>query len=194
MMLRNTPRPIRRKRTPAEKEAIYAQPLRVQYVVIHVNAETFFKVLQHILVDPAARDYGQVRAVAIAYTEECDCWINPEVDQNAPEARKKIFPGIEDNANPDLYTEKYGYIDVKSPQNKSNIVRNANSACQQGAIAVITDLEMADELSHKRIRQITDKIFSEQNRNHHGLPNYTKDTVHWFIKGILVKYNRPEKK
>ena len=193
-MLRNTPRPIRRKRPPAEKEAICAQPLRVQYVVIHVNAETFFKVLQHILVDPAARDYGQVRAVAIAYTEECDCWINPEVNVYAPEARKKIFPGIEDNANPDLYTEKYGYIDVKSPQNKSNIVRNANSACQQGAIAVITDLEMADELSHKRIRQITDKIFSEQNRNHHGLPNYTKDELHWFVKGMLLKYNRPKKK
>ena len=194
MMLRNNSRPIRRKRTPAEKEAIYAQPLRVQYEVIHVNAETFFKVLQHILVDPAARDYGQVRAVAIAYTEECDCWINPEVDQHAPEARKKIFPGIADNANPDLYTEKYGYIDVKSPLRKSNIVSNDNSACRQGAIAVITDLEMADNLSHKHILQITDKIFSEQNRNHPGLPNYTKDELHWFVKGMLLKYNRPEKK
>ena len=197
MMLRNNSRPIRRKRTPAEKEAIYALPLRVQYVVIHVNAETFFKVLQHILVDPAARDYGQVRAVAIAYTEECDCWINPEVNVYAPEARKKIFPGIEDNANPDLYTEKYGYIDVKSPLRKSNIVSNANSACRQGAIVVITDLMLdasKEEITVEEIAKFTARILSEQNRNHLGQPNYTKDTVHWFIKGILVKCNRPEKK
>ena len=39
-----------------------------------------------------------------------------------------------------------------------------------------------------------DNFGSEQNRNHLGQPNYTKDTVHWFIKGILVKCNRPEKK
>ena len=39
-----------------------------------------------------------------------------------------------------------------------------------------------------------DNFGSEQNRNHHGLPNYTKDELHWFVKGMLLKYNRPEKK
>ena len=150
--------------------------------------------MQHILVDPTARDYGQVRAVALAYTEECDCWINPEVDQNAPEARKKIFPGIEDNANPDLYTEKYGYIDVKTPLSKNNIIRNANAACKQNAIAVITDFVLKDILSEYKAKSITFDIFGQRNIDKEGHPNYTKDTVHWFIKGILVKCNRPEKK
>ena len=64
------------KLSPAEKEAIYALPLHMQYEVVCVNVATRHRVLQHILVDPAARDYKQVRAVAIAYTEECDCLIN----------------------------------------------------------------------------------------------------------------------
>lgn len=108
--------------------------------------------------------------------------------------RARIFPEIADNANPDLTTEKYGYIDVKSPLNKSNIVRNANLACKQGAIAVITDLMFEEKLKHKQILQITEKIFSEQNRNHLGEPNYSQDRIHWFLKGKLFKYNRQEKK
>ena len=185
------------KLTPAQKEAVYARPLAEQYAVICVNIRTRCRVWQHVLVDPSARDYRQVKAVAIAYTEKCDCWINPEVDQNAMEARKKIFPGIEDNANPDLYTEKYGYIDVKSPLNKSNIVRNANSACRQSAIAVLTDLMLDAEkesINQKEVAKFSARIFSEQNRNHCGHPNYTRDEVHWFIRDTFIKCNRPKKK
>ena len=182
------------KLTPAQKEAVYARPLAEQYAVICVNIRTRCRVWQHVLVDPSARDYRQVKAVAIAYTEECDCWINPEVDQNAMEARKKIFPGIEDNANPDLYTEKYGYIDVKSPLNKSNIVRNANSACRQSAIAVLTDWEIKDTLTIYKAKSIAFDIFGERNIDREGKPNYTRDQVHWFIKGELYMLNRPKKK
>ncbi|MDE6629854.1 MAG: hypothetical protein K2K11_00310, partial [Bacteroidales bacterium] len=145
------------------------------------------------LVDPAARDYKQVRAVAIAYTEECDCWINPVVMPQAVTARQKLYPGIEDNANPDLKTDKYGYIDVKSPSNKSNVVSNANLACRQGGIAVVTDLLLKEVLKHKMILQLTAKIFSKQNKNHFGEPNYFKDEIHWFVNGTLLKYNRSEK-
>lgn len=192
-MPRNERTQKRIKRTPAEKEAIYALPLHMQYEVVYVNIATRCRVWQHVLVDPTARDYWQVRAVAIAYTEECDCWINPIVDKNSPNGRKKIYPGIEDNANPDLTTSKYGYIDVKSPFNKNNLVLNANHACKQGAIAVLTDLMLIEDLKHKMILQLTDKIFSEQNRNHLGEPNYTQDQIHWFVKGKLLKYNRSEK-
>ena len=180
------------KRTPAEKEAIYALPLHMQYEVVCVNVATRHRVLQHILVDPAARDYKQVRAVAVAYTEECDCWINPVVVANEKVGRTKIYPDIKDSASPDLFTLKYGYIDVKSPQNKNNIVRNANLACNQGAIVVLTDLMMNEDLKHKMILQLTVKIFSEHNRNHRGEPNYTKDQIHWFVNGKLLKYNRSE--
>ena len=186
---------IRTKRTPAEKEAIYALPLHVQYEVVCVNVATHYRVWQHVLVDPTARDYQQVYAVAIAYTEECDCWVNPVVVANEKVGRAKIYPHIKDNASPDLFTKKYGYLDVKSPQNKSNIVRNANSACQQGAIAVITDLMLYvvnEEITQEEISKFTARIFSKQNKNHLEKPNYTQDQIHWFIKGILIKCNRSE--
>ncbi len=183
------------KRTPAEKEAVYAQPLDMQYEEVCVNIATRHRVLQHVLVDPAARDYPQVRAVAVAYTDETDCRINPVAVANEKVGRAKIYPGITDNANPDLTTGKYGYIDVKSPQNKSNIVSNANHACRQGAIAVITDMMLYienEEITREEIAKFTARIFSEQNRNHLGEPNYTKDEIHWFIKGTLIKCNRSE--
>ena len=181
------------KRTPAEKEAIYALPLSAQYEVVCVNVATRHRVLQHVLVDPAARDYKQVRAVAVAYTEECDCWINPVVVANEKVGRAKIYPNIKDSASPDLFTEKYGYLDVKSPLNKSNIIRNANLVCGQGAIAVLTDFYLCDILSIYKAKSITFDIFFGRNIDKDGKPNYTKDEVHWFINGTLYKLNRPGK-
>ena len=180
------------KLTPAEKEAIYALPLSAQFRMVYVDAASGCAVYRHILVDTEAPDYAQILAVAKAYAAETNCWINPEVNASAKDARTKLYPGITDNANPDLLVEGYGYVDVKSPQNKGKIVKNANVACKQGAIAVITDLAMDEELKHKMLLQLTDKIFSEQNRDHHGEPNYTQDQIHWFIKGALIKYNRSE--
>ena len=181
------------KLTPAEKEAIYALPLHMQYEVVCVNIATRHRVLQHILVDPAARDYKQVRAVAVAYTEECDCWINPVVVANEKVGRAKIYPDIKDSASPDLFTEKYGYLDVKSPLNKSNIIRNANLACSQGAIAVLTDFYLSDTLSIYKAKSITFDIFFGRNIDKDGNPNYTQDEVHWFINGTLYKLNRSKK-
>ena len=184
--------PKRIKLTPAEKEAIYALPLHMQYEVVCVNIATRCRVWQHVLVAPAARDYRQVYAVAIAYTEECDCWINPEVYHDATEGRNKIFPGIK-NDNPDLTVEKYGYVDVKSPQSKNNIVINANRACKQNAIAIITDLELDEGLSMDEVAKFTARIFSDKNVNQQGHSNYTKDQIHWLVKGRLIKCNRPRK-
>ncbi len=131
--------------------------------------------------------------MAKAYAAETDCWINPEIMPQAIVARRKIYPGIEDNANPDLTTDKYGYIDVKSPHNKRNIVRNANSACSQGAIAVITDLCLSEELSIYKAKSITFDIFFGRNIDRKGTPNYIQDEVHWFINGTLYKLNRSKK-
>ena len=189
-----TPKPIRIKLTPAEKEAIYALPLSAQFRIVHMDAESGCAVYQHILVDTEARDYTQILAVAKAYATETDCWINPEVMPQAVAARQKLYQGITDNANPDLTTSKYGYMYVKSPLNKNNIVRNANLACNQGAIAVLTDLCMErDEISVEELTKFSERVFSEHNRNHKGEPNYTKDEVHWLIKGSLIKCNRPKK-
>ena len=183
----------RPKLTPEQKEAIYALSLPEQFRIVHIDTESGFVVYQHLLVDDQAPDYWQILAVAKAYAAETNCWINPEIMPQAVAARRKIYPDVKDKANPDLTTDKYGYIDVKSPHNKRNIVRNANLACSQGAIAVLTDLMMNEELKHKMILQLTAKIFSELNRNRQGEPNYTQDQIHWFVKGKLLKYNRPEK-
>ncbi|MCM1042330.1 MAG: hypothetical protein NC396_07900 [Bacteroides sp.] len=187
---------IKPKLSPAQKEAIYALPLGKQFRIVHIDAGSGFAVFQHVLVDTEANDYAQVLAVAKAYARETPCAINPEVDRRALAARKRLFPGLpvtKNRSNPDLTTEKYGYIDVKSPLNKGNIIRNANNACQQNAIAVITDFMLKEQLKHKDIIQLTEKIFSTQNIDHQENPNYTQDQVHWFVKGTLLKYNRSKK-
>ena len=181
------------KLTPAEKEAIYALPLHMQFNIVYIHPESGFAVYRHLLVDTYAPDYEQILAVAKAYAAETDCWINPEVMPQAVAARQKLYPGIKDNANPDLMTDKYGYIDVKSPHNKSNIVSNANSACSQGAIAVLTDFYLRDTLSIYKAKSITYDIFFGRNIDKNGKPNYTRDEVHWFIEGNLYKLNRPRK-
>ena len=182
------------KLSPAQKEFIYAQPLSVQFRIIHIDADSGCAVYQHVLVDTAADDYPQILAVAKAYAQETNCRINPAMDQNSTWcARRKIYPGIKDNANPDLRTDKYGYIDVKSPRNKSNIISNANSACKQGAIAVITDVFFDDTFTIYKAKSITFDIFFGRNVDKYGNPNYTKDEVHWLIKGTLYKLNRSKK-
>ena len=192
--MKNQRKKIRQpKLSPAQKEAIYAQPLSVQFRIIHIDAGSGHAVYQHLLVDTTERDYKQVVTVAKAYARETNCWINPVIMPQAKRARQILFPGIEDNANPDLTTDKYGYIDVKSPHNKINIIRNANSACKQGAIAVITDFLLGDTFTIYKAKSITFDIFFGRNVDKYGNPNYTKDAVHWLIKGTLYKLNRSKK-
>ncbi|MCM1042558.1 MAG: hypothetical protein NC396_09070 [Bacteroides sp.] len=191
-MKHRKPHTAKSKLSPARKEAIYALPLSQQFRIVHIDEGSGFAVFQHVLVDTEANDYVQVLAVAKAYARETHCAINPVIVGREPVGRAKIFPDITDLANPDLTTEKYGYVDVKSPLNKGNIVSNANHASRQHAMVAITDLMLGEHLQHKRIMQVTAKIFSAQNTNHKGQPNYTQDQVHWFVNGKLLKYNRSE--
>ncbi len=181
------------KLTPQEKDAVYALPIGQQFDKVYTDKSSGHSVLQHRLVDETAEDYGQVLAVAKAYSRVADCKINPVVMPNAKKGRQKLYPGITDNANPDLTVERYGYVDVKSPRNKNNIVINANKACKQDAIAVITDLAMKESLSKDEVVKFTERIFSEKNVDQEGHPNYTKNEVHWLINGKLIKCNRPGK-
>ncbi len=178
--------------TPEEKDAVYASSIEEQFDKVFTNKQSFHSVLRHRFVDTKAEDYNHVFTVAKAYAKIDDCWMNPVIDKNSINARKKIFPGITDNANPDLTVKRFGYIDVKSPHKKNNIVINANKACKQDAIAVITDLAMNESLSLEEVQKFTERIFSDKNVNQAGKPNYTKDEVHWYIKGILIKCNRPK--
>ncbi|MCM1041137.1 MAG: hypothetical protein NC396_01735 [Bacteroides sp.] len=184
---------IKPKLSPARKEAIYALPLSQQFRIVHIDEGSGFAVFQHVLVDTEANDYEQVLAVAKAYARETVCAINPVIVGREPVGRAKIFPDITDLANPDLTTEKYGYIDVKSPQRKSNIISNANDACKQHAIAVITDFFLGDTLSIYKAKSITFDIFFGRNIDKNGQRNYTKNEIHWFLGGTLHKLNKPEK-
>ena len=183
----------KQKISPQEKDAMYALPLEKQFRKVYTDKESGHSVLQHRLVDETGEDYQQVLAVAKAYAKDGDCKINPIVAPKAEKGRQKIYPGIKDNANPDL-TTVYGYVDVKSPHRKNNIVSNANDACKQGAIAVITDLALDEPLTLEKAQAVTLDIFSKRNANQKGIENYTKDVIHWFIGGKLHKLNRPEKK
>lgn len=183
----------KQKISPQEKDAMYALPLDKQFRKVYTDKESGHSVLQHRLVDETGEDYRQVLAVAKAYAKDGDCKINPIVNKTAKKGREVIYPGIKDNANPDL-TTVYGYVDVKSPHRKNNIVSNANDACKQGAIAVITDLALKENLSQEEIEKFTNRVFSDKNVDHEGTQNYLPDAIHWFVKGKLHKCNRPEKK
>ncbi|MCM1555752.1 MAG: hypothetical protein NC048_09725 [Bacteroides sp.] len=195
-MKNRRPHTTKPKLSPAQKEAIYALPLGKQFRIVHIDAGSGFAVYQHILVDTEANDYRQVLAVAKAYARETPCAINPEVDKRALAARERLFPELpvtKNRSNPDLTTEKYGYIDVKSPHSKNNIISNANDACKQGSIAVITDFFLGDTLSIYKAKSIAFDIFFGRNIDRNGQRNYTKNEIHWFIGGTLHKLNKPEK-
>lgn len=184
---------VKPRLTPAEKDAVYSKPIEQQFDKVYTDKSSGHSVLQHRLVDETAEDYKQVLTVAKAYAKEGDCKINPVVMPNAKQGRERIYPGISDNSNPDLTVEKCGYVDVKSPRKKNNIVRNANAACKQSATAVITDLAMKESLSMEDIAKFTERIFSDENIDQDKKANYTKDEIHWLIKGKLIKCNRPRK-
>lgn len=131
-------------------------PIEKQFIKIYTDKKSRHSVLQHRLVDESGADYQQILAVTKAYAKEGECKINPIVVPKAEKGRKKIYPGIGNNSNPDSTTEKYGYVDVKSPHRKNN---NATDACKQGGIAVITDLAMDEKITMDEIRKFSDRIF-----------------------------------
>ncbi|MDE5610119.1 MAG: hypothetical protein K2I66_07045, partial [Bacteroidales bacterium] len=64
--MKHRDKPIRIKLSPAQKDAIYALPLSLQFRIVHMNVGSGFAVYQHILVDVGAPDYAQILAVAKA--------------------------------------------------------------------------------------------------------------------------------
>ncbi|MDE7101908.1 MAG: hypothetical protein K2O37_03840, partial [Bacteroidales bacterium] len=54
---------IRIKLSPAQKDAIYALPLSLQFRIVYMDEGSRFSVYQHILVDAEAPDYAQILAV-----------------------------------------------------------------------------------------------------------------------------------
>lgn len=60
----------------------------------------------------------------------------PNIHESETQIRQRL--GLQGRTNPDLFVGN-DFVDVKSPFNVKNMVRNANAAFSQGAYACITD-------------------------------------------------------
>lgn len=160
---------------------ILSKPLPEQYA--EIGQEEKGRVLRHELVCVSGEDYDRVVDVAHAIAKEIgDCRINPEISENAN--RSEVYEGLSSSrSNPDLWTEEYGYIDVKSPQNITNCCRNANKASKQGACVCLTDHYL--DLDDKKIEKRNSEIWRS--------PYYNHDVIFWLVNGELRKYKRPKK-
>lgn len=148
-------------------------PLNMQFEGIGVHSPN--PVLKHILKSEESEDYGRVLKVALVYAEEETVLIMPEIHESETEIRERL--GIPTKKkNPDL---KVGckWIDVKSPLSFEKIVVNANKASLQGGIACITD----DFIKINETSHLAKNILKSK--------DYAMDEVHFFVDGILYKYN-----
>ena len=97
----------------------------------------------------------------------------------------EVYEGLSSSrSNPDLLTEKYKYIDVKSPEKSINCCRNANKASKQGACVCLTDHQMKD---------LSERIISGRNESIWKSKDYHHDVIFWLVKGKLGKYERQAK-
>lgn len=156
-----------------EKHHIYTLPLTQQFQWVGIPST--FMVKKHVLRSEDAEDYGRVLKVALAYAEESEVLVMPEIHESEIEIRRRL--GIPTpKKNPDLKVGSY-WVDVKSPQNIEKIVVNANKAAIQGAIACITD----DFIDLSDMDELAINILSSE--------CYTQPEVHFYSQGVLYKYN-----
>ena len=168
-----------------EYKRILNKPLEEQFNEIYKG--TNGEVLQHELVCVINEDYDRVVSVAKAFADEIgDCRINPEIPKAFIEERKKIFDSLPEDcfANPDLWVDGIGFVDVKSPKKVMNCCSNANHASkQQHACVCLTD--------HCFKKKPTEKQIEDRNKAIWDSPDYHYDYVFWMVEGTLRIYKRP---
>lgn len=162
------------KLTPQEKHAIYQKPIKEQFEIVDGNIK------RHILKSVDAEDYKQVLGVAKVFSSHAkEISIMPEIHKSEIEIRKKL--GLPEKSNPDLKItlndNSWIWVDVKSPQVKRKIIKNANDASEQSAIACILD----DFIEIQNHESLAKKIFKEE--------NYKQAEVYFKVKGEIYKYN-----
>ncbi|MBQ9163770.1 MAG: minor capsid protein [Bacteroidaceae bacterium] len=169
-----------------EYQRVLAKPLKNQFVEEHQGVKG--KVLLHELACINAPDYNRVLSAAKAFADNIgDCRINPEIPKLFAEGRKKIFDKIPDDchANPDLWVEGIGFVDVKSPKKVMNCCRNANHASkEQHACVCLTNHCFKN-------KAITEKQIEDRNMAIWNSKDYHHDYIFWLIDGKLRKYKRP---
>lgn len=106
----------------------------------------------------------------------------PEIHQKEKSIRNILFPNLQSKtSNPDL---KVGnkYFDIKRPSAIKNILKRANEASKQGAIAIISDSRLDTSLTDKIIEERTKSIFESK--------YYQFDQVIFIRKGEFIIKNR----
>lgn len=142
------------KLTPQEKHAIYQKPIKEQFEIVDGNIK------RHILKSVDAEDYKQVLGVAKVFSSHAkEISIMPEIHKSEIEIRKKL--GLPEKSNPDLKItlndNSWLWVDVKSPHVKRKIIKNANDASEQSAIACISDdfieIQNHESLAKKNLKR-----------------------------------------
>lgn len=170
-----------------ELRRIIAKPMKEQFAIAYEGLKGNF--YEHEIRCINDDDYTRVANVGkILATKLGNCYRLPEIAKFFPDERKKIYKGLPSTslANPDLYVEGLGYIDVKSPKRTVNVCRNANHASsKQHACVCITDdcFENGGVITEKQIEDRTNAIWKS--------PEYLHDYILWVIKGELRIYKRP---
>lgn len=100
---------------------------------------------------------------------------------------EKIFGSIPDDcyANPDLWVDGIGFVDVKSPKKTTNCCRNANHASKElYACVCLTNHSFKSKV-------ITEKQLEDRNRAIWISDDYHHEYIFWLIDGTIRKYKRP---
>lgn len=159
------------KLTPEQKHEIYSRPLEQQFQKVAPN------VRRHILKGIDEEDYQRVFNAAVLYGKKDKVLIMPEIHAKETEIRTRLGVPAEKKI-PDLKVAN-GWVDVKSPKNYRNIIRNAHQASKQGAIACITDDRI--EIDGGAMTSLSKKILESK--------FYEPAEIHFKVKGTLYKYN-----
>jgi phage protein len=169
-----------------EWERILSKPIADQYETIYKGQKG--KVYEHELVCRNNPDHNRVVEVAKAFANQFGNSLHlPEIPRIFQDGRKKVYTELpkESNANPDLYIEGLGYVDVKSPKKIMNSCSNANKASKhQYACVCLTDHEFKGH-------PITERQIQDRNNAIWESEDYTHDYIFWYICGELKTYKRP---
>lgn len=159
------------KLTPEQKHEIYSRPLEQQFQKVARNVQ------RHILKGTDEEDYQRVFNAAKLYGKKDQVLILPEIHAKEKEIRARL--GVPTEKKIADLKVGYGWVDVKSPEVYRKIIRNANQASEQGAIACITDDRI--EINVNSLLRLSKRILENG--------YYKQNEIHFKVKGSLYKYN-----
>ncbi|MCT4647581.1 MAG: phage head morphogenesis protein [Carboxylicivirga sp.] len=173
----------------SEQQKVYALPLNKQYKT-HIRFKNGGKVEVHKLVKPNFNDpmddFKDRMNFAIAHARDGHkVKVLPEIYKTDIKARAKLMPGLENSkSNPDFFLDNSTYADLKRPSAIKNITGNANSACKQGSVVVISDVRLDKKLTEEIMQRRSKAIMSPKN------DHYAFDQMYFYADGKVKKYNR----